>query len=106
MKRTKWKENKLLTILMIILTPIISFCLMEGITGNLLTLSKAGFILDVMISCGILLIQMLIFAGINFADHAESQPISVQEISANSFPEYGSGLSAGGRISVAGKRIG
>lgn len=56
MKRTKWKENKLLTILMIILTPIISFCLMEGITGNLLTLSKAGFILVVMISCGILLI--------------------------------------------------
>ena len=67
MKRMKWKENKLLTILMIILTPIISFCLMEGITGNLLTLSKAGFILDVMISCGILLIQMLIFARINTA---------------------------------------
>ena len=35
MKRMKWKENKLLTILMIILTPIISFCLMEGITGNI-----------------------------------------------------------------------
>lgn len=67
MKRGNWRDNKILALLLIILTPVVSICLMEGITGNLLTLSKAGLLLDVMISYGILAVLILIFKKVNTA---------------------------------------
>lgn len=52
---------------MIMLTPIVSFCLMECITGNLLTLSKSGIFLDLAISYGIFVILILVFQKVNTA---------------------------------------
>lgn len=67
MRLNKLRENKIVSMLLVWLTPVMSLVLMEGITGNLLTLSKSGFFLDLLISYGILVLLIFIFQKLNTA---------------------------------------
>lgn len=63
----KKRNGSFFTIILAALTPPVGVCLMEGITGNLSTLTRAGFFLNIAIACVMLILLMLFFQDIRIA---------------------------------------